>query len=154
MNNKRSHFTLDQIKKSKVAHLNQHLFNQPEKHKKETGGRIVAKHFPRASKEKDWIAWNILYWCNQHAVTLSEEYKFHAERKFRFDWAIPSLKIAVEYEGLNSEKSGHTSKQGYTKDTDKYYLAQKDGWMLIRLTFMNYKELIKRLNELFEIIKG
>lgn len=28
------------------------------------------------------------------------EYKFHDVRKYRFDWALPQYKIAIEYEGL------------------------------------------------------
>lgn len=28
------------------------------------------------------------------------EYQFHETRKYRFDWAIPEYKIAIEYEGL------------------------------------------------------
>ncbi len=74
-----------------------------------TGGRIVAKHFQKRSKEKDYIAWNLLFWCNEKAVTLEEEYKFHPERNWRSDWAIAAFKILVEFEGgIFMQKSGHT----------------------------------------------
>ncbi len=65
------------------------------------------------------------------------EHRF-SERRFRFDFAIPSKMIAVEYEGLMSEKSGHTTETGYTKDTDKYNLATKLGWQVYRFTILNY----------------
>ncbi len=67
------------------------------------------------------------------------EYQFHDVRKFRFDIAIPDKMIAIEYEGLNSEKSGHTTVTGYTKDTDKYNLATSLGWRILRYTALNYK---------------
>lgn len=67
------------------------------------------------------------------------EFKFHPKRRFRFDVAIPSYMIAIEYEGLNSEKSGHTTLTGYTKDCEKYNLAQVSGWKVLRYTAINYK---------------
>lgn len=113
-----------------------------------TGGRIVSRHFPKRSKEKDFIGWNLLYWCNQHTVTLEEEYKFHPERNFRFDWCIPALKVGIEYEGgIFQEKSGHNTAKHYTKDTVKYNLAAIDGWKVLRFTLMNYKTLITELNK-------
>lgn len=68
----------------------------------------------------------------------NQEYKFDAHRKFRFDWAIPSKKIAIEYEGLFSYRSGHTTVTGYTKDCEKYNLAQLKGWKVLRYTAINY----------------
>jgi hypothetical protein len=69
----------------------------------------------------------------------------HPTGKFRFDWAIPDLKIAIEYEGLFSEKSRHTTVKGYTKDCIKYNLAALLGWKVLRYTALNYKELDKDL---------
>lgn len=65
------------------------------------------------------------------------EYRFDKKRMFRFDWAIPSIKVAVEYEGLMSEKSGHTTVTGYTKDCNKYNLAARLGWTVFRYTALN-----------------
>ena len=112
-----------------------------------TGGRKVAKHFKKGDKAKDWMAWNLLFWCQERGHVLEEEYKFHAERKFRFDWAIPGIMVAVEYEGLMSDKSGHTTITGYTKDTEKYNLAQSGGWKVLRFTALNYNDLITELNK-------
>lgn len=75
-----------------------------------------------------------------------EEIEFHPDRKFRFDWALPSLMIAIEYEGLFSKKSGHTTVDGYTKDCEKYNLAQINGWKVLRYTAINYKNLERDLN--------
>lgn len=62
------------------------------------------------------------------------EMKFLPERKFRFDWAFPPMKLAVEYEGIVSEKSRHTSILGYTRDAEKYSLAAIEGWCVVRVT--------------------
>lgn len=81
------------------------------------------------------------------------EYVFHPKRKFRFDWAIPELKIAIEYEGLFSEKSGHTTVTGYTKDCEKYNQAALLGWKVLRYTALNYKQLYRDIDELTQIQK-
>lgn len=70
-----------------------------------------------------------------------EELKFHPVRRWRFDWAIPSLKIAIEYEGLISKKSRHTTIKGYSNDTIKYNEAGKHGWTVLRYTALTYQNL-------------
>ena len=61
-----------------------------------------------------------------------KELKFHPSRKWRFDFAIESLKIAIEYEGIMSEKSRHTT---------------ITGWKVLRFTAINYKNLASILME-------
>jgi hypothetical protein len=117
-------------------------------HKAANKKKTVPAAVKNRSDEKAWLGWNLLYWCNDHAVQLVPEYQFHRKRKFRFDWAIPALKIAIEYEGLMSEKSGHTTIAGYTKDTTKYNLAQQLGWKVIRVTALNYKTVLETLNSM------
>lgn len=75
------------------------------------------------------------------------ELRFDKKRRFRFDIAIPDAKIAVEYEGLNSEKSGHTTLLGYTSDTEKYNLAAEQGWRMYRYTVINYKNVINDIEK-------
>lgn len=62
------------------------------------------------------------------------EYKGIEGRKFRFDCANPTLKIAVEIEGAvwMGNKGGHTSGIGYEKDMTKYNLATLEGWRVLR----------------------
>ena len=64
------------------------------------------------------------------------EYRFHATRKWRFDFAFPDQKVAVEIEGVTySGKGGrHQRAQGYEKDCVKYNEANLDGWCLLRFT--------------------
>ena len=90
-------------------------------------------------------------WVLHHEKKIPQyvrEYVFHPKRKFRFDWAIPDLKIAIEYEGLMSEKSGHTTVTGYTKDCEKYNLAALMGWKVLRYTALNYKHLYRDILKL------
>ena len=99
-----------------------------------------------------WLDLNLQYWCNERQLTLKcsangEELKFDEVRKWRFDYAIEALKIAVEYEGgVFMKVSGHNTAKHYTKDTDKYNRAQALGWRIIRLTAINYKTVLQTLN--------
>lgn len=77
-----------------------------------------------------------------------KEHQFDEIRKFRFDWAIPSLKFYFEYDGLQSAKSGHTTLVGFTKDTDKRSLATDKGWNGKHYTILNYKNIITDLEKL------
>jgi hypothetical protein len=85
----------------------------------------------------------------QHSgLEYEKEFVFAKPRRFRFDYAIPSIKLAIEYEGIVSGKSRHTSITGYTNDTNKYNIATKNGWSVLRYTALNYKQLSDDLNEI------
>jgi hypothetical protein len=102
----------------------------------------------RANKNKEWITLNLKYWAEANRLELKTEFQFDPARKFRFDWAVPEKKLAWEYEGLMSEKNGHTSLKGFTANTEKYNEAAAQGWRVIRYTFKNYRQLITDLNKL------
>ena len=63
-----------------------------------------------------------------------KEFQFDPKRKFRFDYAIPDHKIAVEYEGGVYKGGRHTRTKGYARDAQKYNLALKLGWKVLRYT--------------------
>ena len=79
---------------------------------------------------------------NRLKIPFMPEHKFLEDRKFRFDFIIlpESKKVAIEYEGIFSDKSRHTNVVGYSKDSTKYNLAQSHGWTVLRYTAMNIKE--------------
>ena len=79
------------------------------------------------------------------------EYQFLEARKFRFDIAIPEHKIGIEYEGLMSEKSRHTTKMGYSGDCTKYNLAQIAGWRVLRYTAINSKDFIHEIKQILNL---
>jgi very-short-patch-repair endonuclease len=100
------------------------------------------------NKTKEWIEKNLWYWAQANKLEMITEFTFHPERKWRFDFVFPSLKAAIEYEGLMSEKSRHTTIEGYTGDAEKYNAAQQLGWKVLRYTAKNYKNMINDLNKL------
>jgi len=75
-------------------------------------------------------------------IAYEREFKGIEGRQFRFDFAIPSLKIAIEYEGgVFRKKSRHTSAFGYSSDCKKYNLAALRGWAVLRYSTVETKEL-------------
>jgi len=78
------------------------------------------------------------------------EYRFSNERKFRFDFYLPNFKTGIEYEGLMSAKSRHTSIKGYSDDCEKYNLAQLIGLKVLRYTALNYQNISLDLKKLMK----
>jgi very-short-patch-repair endonuclease len=72
--------------------------------------------------------------CRAYNLTPEREYLFHPTRKFRFDFAFPAEKLAVEIEGLTREGGRHQRRSGYTVDCVKYSEAAVLGWRVIRAT--------------------
>lgn len=64
------------------------------------------------------------------------EYRFalHVGREWRFDFAWPARRLAVEVEGGVWAGGRHTRGAGYTEDCRKYARAALLGWMLLRVT--------------------
>lgn len=62
------------------------------------------------------------------------ELQFCPGRKWRFDYAIPSARIAIEIEGAIWARGRHVSPQGYLKDMEKYNMASVLGWTLLRFS--------------------
>lgn len=76
-----------------------------------------------------------------------EEYRFLKDRRFRFDFAWPSLMLAVEVQGGIWVKGGHSTGTGITRDAKKANLARMHGWTLLIFT----PEMIKSGEALCEI---
>lgn len=106
------------------------------------------KSIPKISKEKIFMQSVLSAWCIKNNLVLSTEHKFHPVRKWRFDWSVNSIKLAIEYEGVFSSKSRHTTLKGYSVDTDKYRAAVILGWRVLRYTAINCRELENDLKEL------
>lgn len=79
------------------------------------------------------------------------EYKFHSVREWRFDFAHPDLKLAIECEGYTRDGKGrHQNPEGMTEDARKYNEAALWGWVVLRFTQPMVKsgeavELIQRM---------
>ena len=61
------------------------------------------------------------------------EYRF-CDRRFRFDFAWPDKKIAVEIEGGIYSGGRHVRGKGFENDCEKHNLAQRLGWKVYRFT--------------------
>lgn len=69
------------------------------------------------------------------------EYRFHKDRRWRFDLAWPQLKIAFEVEGgIWLKRGGHTTGVGYSANMEKYNAATLLGWAVYRVTPAHIKD--------------
>lgn len=100
------------------------------------------------NKAKEKIDKDLWAFAMENNLVIKKEFRFHPERMWRFDWCFPSLKIAIEYEGLMSEKSRHTTISGFTGDAEKYNAAQQLGWKVMRYTAKNYRSILSDLKKL------
>ena len=62
------------------------------------------------------------------------EYKFHPTRKWRFDYAFPSLRVAVEIDGGVWTYGRHNRASGYINDMAKFNEAAAMGWTVLKFT--------------------
>jgi hypothetical protein len=131
---------LTALKNSPVAHLNPHLFEKEPPQKKQRRPR-------KNSKEVLAITALITDWCQKQGLELISEYRFHPARKWRSDWFIKELNLLVEYNGIFSEKSRHTTHTGYTGDMEKINAAQALGFRVLQFTPLNYKTIIQELEK-------
>jgi len=72
--------------------------------------------------------------ANKYKVKVEKEYQFHPKYKYRFDYAIPEIKVAFEIEGGIYIRGRHNNPVGYTEDCIKYNLATFLGWKVYRFT--------------------
>ena len=67
-------------------------------------------------------------------LAAEKEYRFHAERLWRFDYAFPQHKIALEVEGGVHTGGRHIRPKGFLGDMEKYNAAAVLGWRVLRCT--------------------
>ena len=77
------------------------------------------------------------------AEMVKTEFIFHPVRKWRFDYAIPEIKLAVEYQGhagfIRPGASGHSTIKGLTNDCEKMNSAIALGWRVLTFTALHFK---------------
>jgi len=107
-------------------------------------------------REVIWIHWNLKVWCAERKLVLYKEYYFDRTRKWRFDFGILDnnnqvagwRKTGIEYNGLLSDKSRHTTLTGYSGDMEKLNAAQRLGYRVMQYTVLNYKNVLQDLNKM------
>ena len=80
------------------------------------------------------------------------EYRFHPERQWRFDFAWPEQRLAVEVEGGIHTGGRHVRGTGYERDISKYNAATLMGWTLLRFSarMVRSGEAIKTIRQVLE----
>ena len=61
------------------------------------------------------------------------EYRFHPERRWRFDFAFPTARVAVEIEG-NAWHVRGGGRHMQDSDMEKYNEAAAAGWRILRFS--------------------
>ena len=101
--------------------------------------RVTAATRPRALRT------SVLEAALAHQIALvglpapSVEYRFDADRRWRFDFAYPDRRIGIECEGGTWTNGRHTRGAGYAHDCEKYTTAALAGWLVIRVTEAHIK---------------
>lgn len=85
-------------------------------------------------------------WARMCDLPLETEYKFHPTRKWRFDFAHLTSKVAIEVEGGIWSQGRHTRGSGYMADCKKYNAAIIEGWRVFRITSIDPVELQQIIN--------
>ena len=76
-------------------------------------------------------------------INYEKEYKFHSQRRWRFDFAVVDARLAIEVEGITyfgKNKNGsmklgrHQTGRGMEADCEKYDEAMRLGWNVYRCT--------------------
>lgn len=68
------------------------------------------------------------------------EFRFAPPRRWRFDFAWPDVKVALEVEGGIWGGGRHTRGAGFIADCDKYNAAALAGWRVFRITERHVKD--------------
>lgn len=76
------------------------------------------------------------------------EHRFHDEREWRFDFAWPACKVALEIEG----RGRHQTVKGARDDCEKYNEAARLGWKVIRFPATDVGEVLQWVEYLVEVI--
>lgn len=84
----------------------------------------------------------------ESGTEFEQEFKFSPDRKFRADFHLIGKKILIEYEGVISKKSRHTTIKGYSGDCNKYNLALSLGYKVYRFTALNLQEVRELIHQI------
>jgi very-short-patch-repair endonuclease len=74
------------------------------------------------------------YWRALDGPALVREHAFAEGRRWRFDFALPALRVGIEVEGGQWTGGRHTRPAGYAADCEKYNAAAMAGWRVLRFT--------------------
>ena len=71
--------------------------------------------------------------CRQHGLPQPvPEFRFHATRKWRFDFAWPEHRLALEVDGAIWTRGRHSRGSGIVAEHEKFNAAASEGWRVLR----------------------
>lgn len=79
------------------------------------------------------------------------EYRFSKDRMWRFDFAYPESRLAIEIEGGVWNQGRHVTGTGFEEDCNKYNTAALLGWYVFRIPtkFLFKKTTFEMLKECY-----
>lgn len=93
-------------------------------------------------------------WRALGGPVLAVEHRFDARRQWRFDFALPTLRVAIEVEGGQWTNGRHTRGLGFAADCAKYNAAAMAGWRVLRFTQSMVRTPTTSLGPVIEWVKG
>ena len=98
----------------------------------------------------------MLWKATVHCRPFDAEHQFAPPRRWRFDFAWPAQKVAVEMEGGIWTRGAHTRGKHFRSDAEKYNAATIAGWRVLRYTTNDLHErpfqVIEEVRNLLESI--
>jgi very-short-patch-repair endonuclease len=91
------------------------------------------KKIPKASGSR-WES-QLAAQLDAAGITYARELRFLRERKFRFDFAFPGPRVAVEIDGVV-----HRTAKRFASDREKLNLAMLAGWRVLHVTSANVRD--------------
>ena len=109
--------------------------------------RYRAPHSPSRLEERFFFLWQIA-----KGPPLEREFRFHAERRWRADFAHIESRSLIEVEGGIWVNGRHNRAAGFNADLEKYLEASLAGWRVFRLgsdqiTMENVVRLVNLITE-------
>jgi very-short-patch-repair endonuclease len=80
---------------------------------------------------KDFVAKSILARLREQFPDAVAEHRFHPVRKWRFDFAVPSARVAIEINGAIWTAGRHSRGSGLVKEYEKMRAAAVMGWRVL-----------------------
>ena len=122
----------------------------PRKVSKRKARNVATQATNKAKHETSFINhWKML------AGQLTEperEHRFHEVRKWRFDFAWPSAKLAVELHG-GGNRGRHASVTGMAADLEKHNAATRLGWRVLAFNVVKLRDMPGVVAEVADMLR-
>ena len=105
----------------------------------------IPQHPKKAATNLERMAWTLIQ--GEGLPEPEVEFRFHRGRKWRFDFAWPDHRLALEIEGGTWTGGAHVRGKHFEADCEKYAEAAMLNWRVIRCTTdqINIEQMIRWL---------